>query len=134
MIRCLCSLRHLIARARTLPRLLMEAWRFLRLCLRPSPALAVENLFPRLQLALYQERHRLRSMRTGHGPREQGGRAFSGIIPSFLMVSCLHDRFDHWLDGLADARYDGVVGYRGFSRTTSYQNEKSRWRKTSFPG
>jgi hypothetical protein len=31
--------------------------RFLLLCLRPSPALAVENLFLRKQLALYQERH-----------------------------------------------------------------------------
>jgi hypothetical protein len=27
------------------------------LCLRPSPALAAENLFLRKQLALYQERH-----------------------------------------------------------------------------
>jgi transposase InsO family protein len=36
--------------------LLMDAWRFLGLCLRPSPALAAENLFLRKQLALYQER------------------------------------------------------------------------------
>jgi putative transposase len=36
--------------------LLMDAWRFLRLCLRPSPALAAENLFLRKQLVLYQER------------------------------------------------------------------------------
>jgi putative transposase len=34
----------------------MDAWRFLLLCLRPSPALAAENLFLRKQLALYQER------------------------------------------------------------------------------
>jgi putative transposase len=34
----------------------VDAWRFLRLCLRPSPALAAENLFLRKQLALYQER------------------------------------------------------------------------------
>jgi putative transposase len=56
MIRCLSSLRHLIPRARTLLMLFMDAWRFLRLCLRPSPALAAENLFLRKQLALYQER------------------------------------------------------------------------------
>ena len=36
--------------------LLMDAWRFLGLCLRPSPALAAENRFLRQQLALYQER------------------------------------------------------------------------------
>lgn len=35
---------------------LIEATRFLRLCLRPSAALAAENLFLRTQLALYQER------------------------------------------------------------------------------
>jgi transposase InsO family protein len=34
-----------------------DAGRFLLLCLRPSPALAAENLFLRKQLALYQERH-----------------------------------------------------------------------------
>jgi transposase InsO family protein len=37
--------------------LLGDAGRFLLLCLRPSPALAAENLFLRKQLALYQERH-----------------------------------------------------------------------------
>jgi putative transposase len=31
--------------------------RFLLLCLRPSSVLAAENLFLRMQLALYQERH-----------------------------------------------------------------------------
>jgi putative transposase len=36
--------------------LLVDAVRFLRLCLRPAPALAAENLFLRKQLALYQER------------------------------------------------------------------------------
>jgi len=34
-----------------------DTGRFLFLCLRPSPALAAENLFLRKQLALYQERH-----------------------------------------------------------------------------
>jgi putative transposase len=37
--------------------LLCDGLRFLLLCLRPSPALAAENLFLRKQLALYQERH-----------------------------------------------------------------------------
>jgi hypothetical protein len=49
-------LRHVVSLACTLLMLLMDAWRFLRLCLRPSPALAAENLFLRKQLALYQER------------------------------------------------------------------------------
>jgi putative transposase len=56
MIRCPNLPRHIIHRARTLLMLLMDACRFLRLCLRPSPALAAENLFLRKQLALYQER------------------------------------------------------------------------------
>ena len=37
--------------------LLVDVGRFLCLCLRPSLALAAENLFLRKQLALYQERH-----------------------------------------------------------------------------
>jgi putative transposase len=37
--------------------LMCDAGRFLLLCLRPSPALAAENLCLRKQLALYQERH-----------------------------------------------------------------------------
>src|SRR4051812_20533307 len=36
--------------------LLGDGMRFLLLCLRPSPALAAENLFLRKQLTLYQER------------------------------------------------------------------------------
>ena len=36
--------------------LLLDAARFLVLCLRPAPALAAENLFLRKQLAQYQER------------------------------------------------------------------------------
>jgi transposase InsO family protein len=50
-------LRFLIGLACTLLTLLVDVVRFLRLCLRPSPALAAENLFLRKQLALYQERH-----------------------------------------------------------------------------
>jgi hypothetical protein len=37
--------------------LLVDALRYLGLCLRPPAALAAENLFLRKQLALYQERH-----------------------------------------------------------------------------
>jgi putative transposase len=37
--------------------LLCDGMHFLLLCLRPSPALAAENLFLRKQLALHQERH-----------------------------------------------------------------------------
>jgi hypothetical protein len=36
--------------------LIVDAVRYLGLCLRPSPALAAENLFLRKQLTLYQER------------------------------------------------------------------------------
>jgi putative transposase len=41
----------------TLLAVLCDAVRFLMLCLRPTPALAAENLFLRRQLAQYQERH-----------------------------------------------------------------------------
>jgi hypothetical protein len=57
MIRCPILPRNLMALARTLLMGLMDAWRFLLLCLRPSLALAVENLFLRKPLALCQERH-----------------------------------------------------------------------------
>jgi putative transposase len=56
MTRCSTLLRNLVPVARTLLALLVDAWRFLCLCLRPSPVLAAENLFLRKQLALYQER------------------------------------------------------------------------------
>jgi putative transposase len=55
MTRYLSLLCKVVPLARTLLILLMDVWRFLRLCLRPSPALAAENLFLRKQLALYQE-------------------------------------------------------------------------------
>ena len=42
--------------AYTLLMLLVDAAHYLMLCLRPSTALAAENLFLRKQLALYQER------------------------------------------------------------------------------
>jgi putative transposase len=49
-------LRTLLQLTRILLPLLYDGLRFLGLCLRPSPALAAENLFLRKQLALYQER------------------------------------------------------------------------------
>jgi putative transposase len=57
MRRFIHRLRFLIWLACTLLTLLVDVVRFLHLCLRPSPAVAAENLFLRKQLALYQERH-----------------------------------------------------------------------------
>ena len=50
-------LHHGLHLAGTLLTLLVDVVRFLRLCLRPAPVLAAENLFLRQQLACYQERH-----------------------------------------------------------------------------
>jgi putative transposase len=50
-------LRNLMQLVCTLLTLLVDGWRYFLRCLRPSPALAAENLFLRKQLALYQERH-----------------------------------------------------------------------------
>src|SRR5215831_6276155 len=49
--------RHVCQLAAMLLRLVIDAVRYLGLCLRPSPSLAAENLFLRKQLALYQGRH-----------------------------------------------------------------------------
>ena len=48
--------RHVFQLASMLLTLIVDALRYLDLCLHPSPALAAENLFLRKQLALYQER------------------------------------------------------------------------------
>jgi transposase InsO family protein len=56
MTRCTHLLRILLQLTSTLLTLLYDGMRFLRLCLRPSPTLAAENLFLRKQLAMYQER------------------------------------------------------------------------------
>jgi putative transposase len=56
MIRCIRWLRNRLSFACLLFTLMCDAVRFLLLCLRPSPALAAENLFLRKQLTLYQER------------------------------------------------------------------------------
>jgi hypothetical protein len=49
-------IRDVCQRAYRLFALLLAIAQFLRLCLRPSAALAAENLCLRTQLALYQER------------------------------------------------------------------------------
>ena len=56
MIQFTRQFRYVIRLVCTLLMLLGDAWRFLCLCLHPSPTLAAENLFLRKQLALYQER------------------------------------------------------------------------------
>jgi putative transposase len=48
--------RHVRQLATMLISFIVDAVCYLRLCLRPSPALAAENLFLRKQLALYEER------------------------------------------------------------------------------
>src|SRR5215510_10247157 len=57
MIRYPLRLHYLMRFASLLLTLMWDAGRFLLLCLRPSPALAAENLVLRKQLARYQERH-----------------------------------------------------------------------------
>jgi hypothetical protein len=55
MLKRLQRFRHLFQLASTLLTLIVDALRYLGLCLCPSPALAAENLFLRKQLALYIE-------------------------------------------------------------------------------
>jgi len=57
MTRCTGLLHYVWHLTGTLLLLLVDIVRLLRLCLRPSPVLAAENLFLRKQLAFYQERH-----------------------------------------------------------------------------
>jgi hypothetical protein len=57
MARLSCMIRHLWPCAGILCTLILDATRWLRLCLRSPTALAAENLFLRKQLALYQEGH-----------------------------------------------------------------------------
>jgi hypothetical protein len=82
MTRVIYYLRTLIEMLLTL---LGDGMRFLLLCLRPSPALAAENLFLRKQLALYQERH-IKPRRATHA--------------TYLSFIWLAHRFD-WRQALA---------------------------------
>src|ERR687895_2058009 len=61
-------LRHLKPLASTLLTLLVDAFRYVGLCLRSPAALAAENLFLRKQLALYQER-KVNPRRASHATR-----------------------------------------------------------------
>jgi putative transposase len=60
--------RQLCQLASTLLSLVIDAGCYLGLCLRPSPALAAENLFLRKQLALYEE-HQVKPRRATHAIR-----------------------------------------------------------------
>ena len=53
MTRCTRLLRNFMSLVGMLLMLLLDALRFLLLCLRPTPAFAAENLFLRKQPALY---------------------------------------------------------------------------------
>src|SRR5262245_13208014 len=68
MTRCTGLLHNALHLTGTLRMLLADIIRFLRLCLRPAPVLAAENLFLRKQLAQYQERH-VKPRRATHGTR-----------------------------------------------------------------
>ena len=68
MTRCAGLLHYVWNLTGTLLMLLVDAVHFLRLCLRPSPVLAAENLFLRKQLAFYQGRH-VKPRRATHAAR-----------------------------------------------------------------
>ena len=72
MTRCTRWLRSLLSFACLLFTLMCDVGRFLCLCLRPSPALAAENLFLRKQLALYQERQAKPRRATNATPHVSG--------------------------------------------------------------
>ena len=56
MSRLRSIIRNLSTMRTTLLAILIDAGRFLVLCLRPAPSLTSENLFLRKQLTLYEER------------------------------------------------------------------------------
>jgi transposase InsO family protein len=91
--------------------LLCDTGRFLCLCLRPSPALAAENLFLRKQLALYQERHTT--------PR----RATNAIRISLVWLSRLFD----WRQALVIVQPATLIRWHR-------QGFRLFWRWTSQPG
>jgi hypothetical protein len=68
MTRCTGLLHNGLHLADTLLTLLVDVVRFLRLCLRPAPALAAENLFLCTQLAFYQE-HQVKPRRATDATR-----------------------------------------------------------------
>jgi putative transposase len=111
MTRCTRWLRSLLSFACMLSTLMCDTGRFLCLCLRPSPAIAAENLFLRKQLALYQERHTT--------PR----RATNAIRISLV-----------WLSRLFDWRQALVIVQPATLLRWHRQGFRLFWRWTSQPG
>jgi hypothetical protein len=105
------TIHHLVQCAVVLCTLLLDAARFLQLCLRAPAAVAAENLFLRKQLALYQERNIIPS-RASH--------------PTRCTLVGLSQWFD-WRPALA------VVQPETFQRWRR-QRYKLFWRWTSGPG
>ena len=97
--------------AKTLLRLLMDVSRFVGLCLRPSPALAAENLFLRKQLALYQERQ-VKPRRT---------------TPALRMVLVWLGRWFDWRQALAVVQPETFIRWHR-------QGFRLFWRWKSRPG
>ena len=91
--------------------LIADALRYLGLCLRPSPALAAENLFLRKQLALYQE-HQVK-------PRQ----ATNAIRLAMVWLSC----WFNWRSALS------IVTPETFARWHR-QGFRWYWRRKSKPG
>ena len=91
--------------------LIADAMRYLRLCLRPSPALAAENLFLRKELALYQERQ--------VKPRQ----ATNAIRVAMVWLS----RWFNWRAALS------IVTPQAFTRCPR-QGFRWFWRRKSKPG
>ena len=111
MTRCTRLLHNVLHLTGTLLTLLVDVVRFLRLCLRPAPVLAAENLFLRKQLALYQERT-IKPGRATHGTR--------------LALVWLARWFD-WRQALAIVQPQTFIGWhrQGFRRF---------WHRKSRPG
>jgi hypothetical protein len=111
MTRCTHLLRNLLQFTCTLLTLLADGVRFLGLCLRPSPALAAENLLLRKQLALYQERH--------VKPR----RAITAVRLAFVWLS----RWFDWRHALAIVQPETCIRWHR-------QGFRLFWRWKSKPG
>jgi putative transposase len=111
MARLSCTLRQLLQGAGTVCALLLDAPRCLQLWLRPSAALAVENLFLRTQLALYQAR-KVKPQRATDPTR-------------FTLV---------WLAQWFDWQPALVVGQPETFQRWRRQRYKLFWRSTSGPG
>jgi putative transposase len=96
----------------TLLKLSADAWRFLVLCLWPSPALAAEVLFLRKQLALYEE-HQIKPRRTTHA-----------IRLAMVWLSCWFD----WRPVLRIVKPETFIGWhrKGFRWFWRYKSKPGR--------